>query len=195
MKLIEYGHLYVDDLIRNQYNTQSLRQGIFIARQVAGASDTCWVLLDDKALSLNEQARREVIHRANGLFDELGLVPQSFHFEKAFAKDAPHLIDALPQEALRWESFRKDNKQVLFYSRKGSRIPLAQRAMADQDSIKTIQYSCPLLASLWRKYKQEHYEVSVTILEDRYKLVESQVNHLLKDSGYRTNGRHSYIWH
>jgi hypothetical protein len=195
VKLIEYGHLYVEDLLRKQYNTRSLQQGVTLARQVAGSTDTCWVLLDDKALPLTDQARGAVIQQANGLFEELGLVPQHLHFEKAFAEQAPQLIDALPQHRLRWESFRKSNKQVLFYTGSGVTIPLAQRAITDHDENKIIHYSCPLLASLWRKYKQQHCEASVTILEEKYQHVEIQVNYLLKDSGYKETNLHSFIWH
>jgi hypothetical protein len=195
VKLIEYGHLYVDDLLRKQYNTQSLQQGVMLARQIAGPADTCWVLLDDKALSLTDQTKMDVIKQAYDLFEELGLIPQHFHFEKTFSGQATQLIEALPQHCLRWESFHKSNKKVLFYTGSWGKVPLAQHALTDQDELKIIHYSCPLLASLWRKYKQDNFEVSVTVLEKRYQNVELKVSHLLNDSGYKTTGSHSFIWH
>ena len=192
--LIEYGHIYVNDLMDNTVNHERLAQGIEIARRIASAADTCWVLLDDKTSQMSDRMRQEVVDQVHTLFDDLGFVPERFHFEKAFSPEAPALLASLPTSSLRWEFFRKANKEVLFYSGDHAKIPLAQRFTDAEDSDE-LHYSCPVLAALWRRYKQAHCEDSVTILEQRYHTVECQVDQLLQASGFRSTGQHRFVWY
>lgn len=191
MKLIEYGHLYVDDLLTGKMNQAALQRSIELAKDVAQPGDQCWVLLDDKSITLDQGEQRSVINQANGLFEELGLLPHQYHFEKTFAQEASDLLQSLPQHQLRWESFRKQEKRVLFFHIAELRIALAHEFA--HDNIR--HYSCPLLASLWRRFKQRHAEDTMTILEKRYQAVEQQVDVLLRASCHTEEGRHQYMWY
>lgn len=191
MKLIEYGHLYVDDLLEGRVDQTALQRSVELAQKVAMPGDQCWVLLDDKAHTLDQKVKSSMINKANGLFEELGLLPHKLHFEKAFTEEAPELLQALPQHQLRWERFRKLDKRVLFFSSDDTKIALAHEL--GQDGVR--HYSCPLLAALWRRFKQRHAEDTLTILEDRYQIVERHVDILLRASGYVEHGNHTFLWH
>lgn len=186
--IIEYAHLYVDDLLSGTVDTVSLKKSVEIAASVAKPGDQLWVLLDDKALNLTASQKQDATENANRLFEAFGLAADQIHFEKTFAAEAEVMISALPQECLSTERFKRQAKSVIFFNQNGIKVPL--KTVRDDG----IQYSCPLLSSLWRKFKESQCDQTLTILESKYQSVEDNVATLLSAANYPALDTAEYIW-
>jgi hypothetical protein len=186
--IIEYAHLYVNDLLAGTVNTVALKKSVEIAANVANPGDQLWVLLDDKALTLTPEQKQDATEYASRLFEAFGLGAHQIYFEKTFAAEAEVMISALPQENLSTETFKKQAKSVIFFNQDGIKVPLKT---VREDA---VEYSCPLLASLWRKFKESKCDQTLTILESKYQEVEHNVAKLLSAANYPARQNAEYIW-
>lgn len=194
--ILEYGHIYVDDLINSNINLKKLKKEIDLVLQIKNTSkvDKQIVLIDDKEHKLSFYEKLNVTNFVESLYEELGVKPEMLFFEKDFESKANEILDMIPKQILKEEYFRKSKKVVTFLKTNDFSVPLKETYIDHE------KYTCPLLSASWLTYKKEvlcdNYYNTLTILDKRYEKVEKQVEEILKISGYKDYyfNNNSYFW-
>ncbi|MEG0869271.1 MAG: hypothetical protein RSG77_19830 [Hafnia sp.] len=193
--IIEYGHIYVDDIKSGTVDIEDIRQSIAIAKAQWVDGSTLIVLVDDKAYSLSTEDQLYYHDFVSSLYERLGLRPDFIFFEKAFSADAAEFLKHLPSGRLTSERFRKQGKTVTFLKNGERKIPLVTTIQGEET------YSCQLLSSMWRRYKgavlaQGHPHSRVlTILNRKYLQVEQDVECLSAFFPMALSVEHQYYWY
>lgn len=185
--IIEYGHIYLSDLISESVDLDPIKRSIDAAKERFTPGDRLWVLVDDKAFSLTEKEKEDISSQVALLLEGLGLRPHEIHFEKRFSEQAESFISRLPSESMKYETIRKAGRKVLFYTKNNRKIPLLTTGSQG------LGYSCPTLSSLWRLFKESHGS-SLAILDAKYLAVEENVELLINDTGYGNGSKTDYVW-
>lgn len=195
--IIEYGHIYVDDIYNGTIDVDSISKSIVeaIKQNRLNIVSKNVVLIDDKDYSLSNDEKNNIEQIVRELYKKLGLEPDEVFFEKKF-KDYDYIIfDNIDDAKFKSEKFRKDKKIVHFLKVGDHKIPIKQ--VRDGDT----SYSCQFLSSLWLLYKKGLmidgvYSPTLTILNRKYKKIEEQVLLILETAGYSKEQLkdNNYIW-
>lgn len=194
--ILEYGHIYVDDLINNNINLKKLKNEIDLVSNIKRTIQVnkSVVLIDDKAHFLSNVDKLNISFFVQSLYEQFGLKPEMLFFEKDFEKIANEILKSIPKDLLKTEYFRKSQKRVTFLKVNGYSIPLKEHYENHE------KYTCPILSASWLTYKKDklcdkHYN-TLTVLSKKYEKVEEQVHEILKVSGYQEHyfKNNEYVW-
>lgn len=191
--IIEYGHIYYEDILNKQIPEDEIKRSINVALSYMKTRPNehfeTVVLLDDKNYDLSESEKTELVGFISRYYEELGLKPHYVYFEKVFYNDVDRIYSNLAKNNLKVEYFKKEDKYVEFLQTGHYKIPL--KKIKDTE----VTYSCQMLASLWTLMKSEMYKEKqiVTVLNKKYHLVEMHILDLLKHSGYSIDNVH--LWY
>lgn len=178
--IIEYGHIYYNDIINNTINKEDIIKSITLLKEIKNNSYTSVVLIDDKEFNLTVEEKDRVKNYINRLYDELGEKPHKIYFEKEFSKISNLIYMNLSTKNFKYETFKRDNKEVEFLVMDNKKIALK--------SIRNNQkfYTCSFLASLWTLYQHLNFSNKrlVCILNKKYESVEKNVDLILKTANY-----------
>lgn len=195
--ILEYGHIYVEDIINSNISIRNLIKEINISKNICNdyqQEHKRVVLIDDKEFDLSVNDKRKVMGFVKELYNHFGLIPDEMFFEKTFHNKIDQIYEHLDKNKLVIENFRKSNKKVEFLISGGEKIPLKEIKNG------VSNYSCQLLSSLWLMHKKDNLCLNdfktVTVLDSKYKKVESQVMNILKEANlgehYLTDN--GYVW-
>lgn len=193
--IIEYGHVYVEDINNGAVDVASIAKSISLAQTLRKSDSIMVVLIDDKAFNLSDQERMAYRLQVGALYESLGLKPDEVFFEKDFAAGADAFINSLPGDKVVRETFRKQQKSVFFFKAGDRKIPLATHG-ADG-----VSFSCQLLSSMWRHFKGEtlskeaNRHHTLTILDKKYLQVEQDVERLSAFLPSVHPVQHHYQWY
>lgn len=195
--IIEYGHIYVNDIRDNKIDRDNIAKSINIAKEqnLIHKNVTNVVLVDDKDYSLTEKEKKDIENFIRNEYLILGLEPHKVFFEKSFKEYENLLLRLISEDKFKSESFRKDKKIVKFLKSESHKIPIVQ-IKGDESN-----YSCQFLSSLWLLHKKgmlmnNQCKSTLTILSSKYKTIEEQVLIILNSAGYTEDklGCNDYIW-
>lgn len=194
--IIEYGHIYVDELIKNNISLKNLRKEIDLALDITSTMSKFKgvVLIDDKNHSLTDKEKINISKYVQSLYEQFGLKPEELFFEKDFENLANEILKLIPLHKLKNEYFKKSKKTVTFLNTNGKLIPLKESYEGYE------KYTCCMLSASWLVYKKDNIcnseDRTLTILDKKYEKVEFQVQEILKASGYKEYyfSDNAYIW-
>lgn len=179
--LIEYGHIYYEDIINQNIDEDDIIKSINIAKDLS-ARPNCvkTVLIDDKDYSLTKREKSDTYKFISDYYESLGLKPNLIYFEKSFRMFKNNLYDRFDKDFLVTESFRRDNKRVEFLLDESRKIPLRQIFENGED------LTCQFLASIWSLCKSRTLSDNnvLTILNKKYAGVEDDIDVILSKAGY-----------
>lgn len=189
--IIEYGHIYISDIINNNINNDEIVKSINIAKNIISGKNikfTKVVLIDDKEFNINSSDKKFFISFIKKHYASLGMEPDYVYFEKELSEYSDFFYKSVDVNRLKTEYFRKDKKNVEFFFTKNFKVPIKQIKDNQQN------YSCPFLASLWAIFKLKKFNSAITILNKKYYNVENQVLDILEtmDINYE---KHTYYWY
>jgi hypothetical protein len=193
--IIEYGHVYVEDINNGTIDMAGIAKSISLAQALRKSDSIMVVLIDDKAFSLNDQERSAYRLQVEVLYESLGLKPNDVFFEKDFSAGADAFINSLPGDRVVRETFRKQQKSVFFFKAEGRKIPLATHGLDG------VSFSCQVLSSMWRHFKGEtlskeaNRHHTLTILDKKYIQVERDVERLSAFLQSAHPVQHHYQWY
>lgn len=191
--IIEYGHIYYEDILNNQIPVDEIQHSIDVTvaymNEHPNEQFETVVLLDDKNYDLTDVEKSDLVLFVSDYYASLGLRPDSIYFEKVFYNDIMRIYSNIAKEKLKVEYFKRDDKYVEFLQTDNYKIPL--KNIKDSQ----VTYSCQMLASLWTLMKSEIYKEKqiVTVLNKKYHKVEMHILDLLTHSGYSVNNVH--LWY
>lgn len=173
MVSIEIGHRYADSDI----GEEQIR-GIFIFKSIkkslVNKNYSVKVLIDDLHITKNIFNEMEYID----FFNKNGVKIDILDYEKNFISCADKVMAFLDKNKLKLESFRKENKKVLFYCTSNKKIPI-KTIYKDKE-----KYTCIMLSFVWQLCrlgvidKWDNYNKAnsiINILPEKYKKIEDSV--------------------
>lgn len=152
---VEFAHIY-----QNEPFSEVHRRGVSLLEQLRqflpAGEMTAKVLIDDYHPVKDTPGWREdeLLSRLEGL----GVRPDALGYEAGFASVVEQIIEALPPEALRWESFDRGARQVLFAQGASGRLlalkncRLVPTPSTDGHCIgrqPQVRYTCLSLSAAW----------------------------------------------
>ena len=192
MKLAELCHIYWSDFLTGKNPPCFKKELALLLKEKSLAEKVkTIVLVDDHHLGENdtpptEWARAEL----RDYFISENMPVDAFYFESDCSEFADIVLNRLPQENIVKSSFDRGCSSRTFYVKDGKRIPLFKET-TDTEGNRT--YTCPLLSAVWVLMKNDiipvlkvAYKVSslTTILHEKYRSTEDDVNYLLKEAGF-----------
>lgn len=173
MVSIEIGHRYADaDISEEQIKGISIFKSI--EKKLVNENYSVKILIDD--LHINENIFNEVEYI--DFFNKNGVKIDILDYEKSFISCADKVMTFFDKNKLKLESFRKENKKVLFYSVDNKKIPI-KIIYKDRE-----KYTCIMLSFAWQLCrlgvidKWNNYNKAnsiINILPEKYKKIEDSV--------------------
>jgi len=190
--ILEFGHIYFDDIKNNNINEKDIVKSIELAKEVIDIFpiEQKVVLIDDKKYDLSNEEKISLENFIKEYYTYLGLAPDKVYFEKHFLIYENILYEKFKSDIVVREPFKRDKKLVEFLLSDSNKIPLKQ-IYIDKEF-----HSCQLLSSLWLlyKYKILSSKGMINILNEKYRKVEEQVSLILKESDIEIPNN-QYIWY
>lgn len=175
--IIEYGHIYYQDILLNKINIKEIIKSIEILKSIKREDSLCVVLIDDKDFSLTNKEKNKIILFINELYQKLGQKPNKVYFEKDFSKLDDLIYLKLNKTSLIKENFKKDKKEVEFLVTDNKKIALKYK----KENV--CYYYCSYLAALWTLYQYNTYKKElVCILNKKYEDIEKNIEIILTNS-------------
>jgi hypothetical protein len=200
MKIVEMCHIYWQDFIDNKVNI-NLKKEYHLFKNIE-ENDTVFpvILIDDTGIKATQEQRKEFIHQLQSWFDteQIEVNNFAFYFESDCCQYAQSVIDRLPPEKLKKESFQRGKSSTTFLMKDDLKIPLFKETQEDKI------YTCPLLSAVWVLIKNQvisHFdfkgllEEQITILPIIYKETEEKVQYILKMANIELKQKQSYSFY
>jgi hypothetical protein len=166
MRCIEVSHLYINELWGEEQDI-SLQKGLDIKKPT------------DRLIMLVDDYHEEGVFSFHQNMKKIDLI----FLESNLVLYAEDLLLTIPSNYLSIQSFKKENKQVLFFKQNNILIPLKSINNNKTD------YSCAFLGVVWylirsRRWNNQSFietpEEIISILPKKYEYVENQIDYLLK---------------
>ena len=138
---VEFAHIYADEVFGDeQHESLTVMKRYLDEQSTPDSLVVSAILIDDLHVKENTLDVIEFIR----CILRRGLAPDHVVFEGKLAPVADTIINSLPQDALVWETFRKQGKRVLSYvDERGQKIGL-KNAWDERE-----EHTCALLSAAW----------------------------------------------
>lgn len=197
---IEFAHIYQDKFIEEeQINSILILKKLNLCKE----NNIFSILVDDYNLKEKKWNNAYLIEKIKEHNVQLDFI----FFESKFKNKVEELIDKLPKENLKIETFKKEKKTVLFYKKNNKKIALKTKYLSGEE-----KYSCIALSTCWKLSKLGHFtfpedsymelnnkslniETTITILPKKYKKVEDNVCFLINEINNNILNNAKYIYY
>ena len=189
MHSVEVAHIYQDEPLNIDY-IRSLKQSIETVQSLGLNDYSIKILIDDLHVD-NEKSWG--LHELLYILYSENIPVDYIAFESAFQFSKENILDFISPENLRWESFRKENKRVLFYTDGEMKFALKTEQNGGE------KYTCTFLSFCWHlcrlgvieyplhsvlplnNNKKIQCQKTLTLLDKKYKKIEDRVQRLLNN--------------
>lgn len=197
---IEFAHIYQDKFIEEeQINSISILKRLNLCKE----TNTFSILVDDYNLKEKKWNNSYLIEKIK----EHNIPLDFIFFESKFKNKVKDLINKLPKENIKIETFKKEKKKVIFYKKNNKKIALKTIYLSGKE-----KYSCIALSTCWKLSKLGYFKFpensymklnnkslnrnnTITILPKKYKKIEDNVCVLIKEINNNILGNIKYIYY
>ena len=197
---IEFAHIYQDKFIEEeQINSILILKKLNLFKE----NNILSILIDDYNLKEKKWNNSYLIEKIK----EYNVPLDFIFFESKFKNKVEELINKLPKENLKIETFKKEKKTVLFYKKNNKKIALKTIYLSKKE-----KYSCIALSTCWKLSKlgcftfpEDSYiklnnkslnrDYTVTILPKKYKKIEDNVCFLINEINNNVLNNVKYIYY